>query len=107
MKTGTLVGVDKLGNKYYENRAYFYGEQYLKFTIIMHVTLCKLLEESVTFLCFERITSFLCFAVCKVKSIDVLYSTFNSQDLNYQYVLYYRVISFLTNRQQIVKAGNL
>lgn len=25
MKFGTLVGVDKLGNKYFENNFYFYG----------------------------------------------------------------------------------
>ncbi|XP_031844021.1 NADH dehydrogenase (ubiquinone) B17.2 subunit [Nomia melanderi] len=25
IKTGTLVGVDSLGNKYYENNSYFYG----------------------------------------------------------------------------------
>lgn len=26
LKTGTLVGVDKDGNRYFENKMYFYGE---------------------------------------------------------------------------------
>lgn len=26
LKTGTLVGVDKDGNRYFENKKYFYGE---------------------------------------------------------------------------------
>lgn len=26
LKTGTLVGVDKDGNRYFENNKYFYGE---------------------------------------------------------------------------------
>lgn len=25
LRPGTLVGTDKLGNKYYENKSYFYG----------------------------------------------------------------------------------
>lgn len=26
LKSGTLIGVDKYGNKYYENNSYFYGK---------------------------------------------------------------------------------
>lgn len=26
LKTGTLIGVDKYGNKYFENNYYFYGK---------------------------------------------------------------------------------
>lgn len=30
LKLGTLVGMDKYGNKYFENNEYFYGKQLFK-----------------------------------------------------------------------------
>jgi len=33
LKIGTLVGTDEMGNRYYENNLYFYGNYYLSINI--------------------------------------------------------------------------